>query len=90
MSSSTEQPVLYEQDGPIALITLNRPASLNAINPPLRDGLDEVLERVRDDKSVRVAINSEMLAGATFLQVQTRQWGKCFLRTYPRGPGRRV
>lgn len=54
--SPDEKPVLYEKDGHIAVITLNRPASLNAINPPLRDGLDEAMERVRNDSSVRVAI----------------------------------
>ncbi len=51
-----ESPVLFKQDGPVGIITLNRPDSLNAINPPLRDGLDDALERFRDDKSIRVAI----------------------------------
>ncbi len=50
------EPVLYEQDGNIAFITLNRPEALNAINPALRDGLDDAMERVRNDKTVRVAI----------------------------------
>lgn len=55
-SPDSAQPVLYEQEGHIALITLNRPESLNAINPPLRDGLDEAMERARDERSVRVVI----------------------------------
>ncbi len=50
------QPVITDITGHIARITLNRPASLNAINPPLADALDSAMERVRDDPAVRVAI----------------------------------
>lgn len=53
---SNNPPVLYEQVGAVAFVTLNRPAALNAINPALWQALDEAMERVRDDTSVRVAI----------------------------------
>lgn len=54
--TSDESPVLYEQDGKTVFITLNRPNSLNAINPPLRDALDGAMERARDDSSVRIIV----------------------------------
>ena len=66
------QPVLYEQDGHIALITLNRPESLNAINPPLRDGLDVAMERARDERTVRVVILTG--AGRAFCAGADLKW----------------
>lgn len=54
--SNSDPPVLYEQEGVVAFVTLNRPEALNAINPVLWMALDEAMERVRDDPSVRVAI----------------------------------
>jgi 2-(1,2-epoxy-1,2-dihydrophenyl)acetyl-CoA isomerase len=48
--------VLLSQDGPVAALTLNRPASLNALNDDLRAGLAAKLEMVSRDASVRVVI----------------------------------
>jgi enoyl-CoA hydratase/carnithine racemase len=48
--------VLYEKDGAIARITLNRPAALNAINLEMRDLLWDMLRAVQDDPEVRVAV----------------------------------
>ena len=48
--------VLFEQDGHLAKITLNRPKAMNSINPPLGDALREALEEVRDNDSIWVAI----------------------------------
>lgn len=55
-TSPSNPPVRYEQAGAVAVITLNRPDVLNAINPPLWQALDEAMERFRDDQSARVAI----------------------------------
>jgi enoyl-CoA hydratase len=54
--SETESapPVLYEKEGAIARITLNRPSALNAINLEMRDLLWEMFQAVRDDPDVRV------------------------------------
>ncbi len=52
----SNSPVLYKQDGGIAHITLNRPESLNAINPALWEALDAAMDQARDDSSARVAI----------------------------------
>ncbi len=49
-------PIVYEKDGPIATISLNRPAVLNAYNVAMRDGLFEALAAVRDDPEVRAVV----------------------------------
>jgi enoyl-CoA hydratase len=53
-------PVLYEVDGPVARITLNRPDKLNALSYALVDALSETLTRAAGDETVRVV----MLQGA--------------------------
>ncbi|MCI3952272.1 MAG: enoyl-CoA hydratase [Burkholderiales bacterium] len=40
----------------VAMITLNRPAVLNAITPTMWSGLVECLERAMDDRDIRVAV----------------------------------
>jgi enoyl-CoA hydratase len=52
--------VHYERRESIALITLNRPDKLNAINAAMIDGLDRALSRAETDAEVRVVV----LAGA--------------------------
>jgi enoyl-CoA hydratase/carnithine racemase len=54
---TTTDPVLYEQDGPIVTITLNRPETRNPCSDPdIVEGLVAVLERLNADMAVRVAI----------------------------------
>lgn len=48
--------VLFEVDGPVALITLNRPAQLNAINSGIRSGLAQAWKRFEEDEALKVAI----------------------------------
>jgi enoyl-CoA hydratase len=48
--------ILYELHGPVALITINRPASRNAINAEVRAGLFNAWERFEADASAQVAI----------------------------------
>ena len=52
----TDQPVLYEAEGPIAWITLNRPAFNNAQNSQMTYALDDAFQRAVDDDSIRVII----------------------------------
>lgn len=40
----------------VAVLTMNRPDSMNALNRELADALIEAFERVRDDDAIRVAI----------------------------------
>jgi enoyl-CoA hydratase len=49
-------PVLYEKDGPVGIVSLNRPQVLNAYNLAMRDGLFETLQAVRDDPEVRAVV----------------------------------
>jgi enoyl-CoA hydratase len=49
-------PVLYEVDGPVARITLNRPDKLNALSYALVDALSESLTRAAADETVRVVV----------------------------------
>ncbi|UCE55941.1 MAG: enoyl-CoA hydratase/isomerase family protein [Desulfobacterales bacterium] len=48
--------VLYEKNQNVAIITLNRPERLNAINTDLLNGLIEQLETARQDKDVLAVI----------------------------------
>ena len=45
--------VLYQKEGSIAWVTLNRPQVLNAYNLDMRDELYTTLEAVRDHPEVR-------------------------------------
>ncbi|MER3397825.1 MAG: hypothetical protein C4315_07020 [Chloroflexota bacterium] len=64
--------ILYEKDGPVATITLNRPEVLNAISPELESELHRALDEADADPSVRAII----LAGA----------GRAFSSGYDMGP----
>jgi enoyl-CoA hydratase len=48
--------VLYETDGALAFVTLNRPDRLNAINRALTTGLEDAVRRANYDRDVRVII----------------------------------
>jgi enoyl-CoA hydratase/carnithine racemase len=48
--------VLYEHDGSVATITMNRPERLNAINTAMLDGLSRFLQRADGDRRVRAII----------------------------------
>ena len=48
--------ILYENRGQVALVTINRPESRNAINHAVREGLRIAWERFEHDKEARVAI----------------------------------
>ncbi|MEE9247199.1 MAG: enoyl-CoA hydratase/isomerase family protein, partial [Dehalococcoidia bacterium] len=57
---SSFETIIYEVDGPLARITLNRPRVLNAYNIQMRDDLYEALTAVADDPQIRVLL----IAGA--------------------------
>jgi 2-(1,2-epoxy-1,2-dihydrophenyl)acetyl-CoA isomerase len=48
--------VKYEQHGSVAVISLNRPDSLNAFTSGLCEGLLPALEKARDDDAIRVLV----------------------------------
>jgi enoyl-CoA hydratase/carnithine racemase len=53
-----EDLVLFEKDGTVAHLTLNRPVVLNAVNLAMRDELWNIFRALRDDPDVNVAIVS--------------------------------
>ncbi|CAH1651209.1 3-hydroxypropionyl-coenzyme A dehydratase [Hyphomicrobiales bacterium] len=50
--------VLYERRGAVALVTINRPAVHNALDPETLVLLEQTWHRIRDDDAVRVAVIS--------------------------------
>ena len=48
--------IIYEKNGPVARITLNRPQVLNIYNVRMRDELFEVLGSIKQDNEVRVLL----------------------------------
>ena len=53
-----DSPVLYERDGRLARITLNRPEALNAIDSAMPTLLQGAVERANDDPAARVIVLS--------------------------------
>ena len=48
--------IQVEADGPLRIITLNRPAELNAVNDALHMGLARIWNRLSLDRTARVAV----------------------------------
>ncbi len=48
--------VHYEQDGPVVVITINRPERMNAIGPEVSRGLIDAWSRFRDDDTALVGV----------------------------------
>jgi len=56
MTSSAERPVLIDVKDQIATLTLNRPAKLNALNYATIDGIQQHLDAIERDDSIRIVI----------------------------------
>lgn len=56
MAENGNDSVLYEQDGPVVTITMNRPDRRNALNDALSSGLAEALARAGEDDGVRAVV----------------------------------
>ena len=52
----TDSLVLYEVDGAVGIITMNRPDKLNAINPDLQIALVETFKRADEDEATSVVL----------------------------------
>ena len=55
--------VLYEVDGRVAVITLNRPEARNAVNGAVAEGMESAIDRLEDDDEVWVGILRANTAG---------------------------
>src|SRR5438309_10074662 len=71
------QDLIYDEDGPVVSLTLNRPHVRNALSMRLSDELIHALERVRDSSTAKVVVIRG--AGATFCAgddiTEMPQWG---------------
>ena len=56
MAESEASPLLVEQDGPVIVVTLNRPNKLNAVNAELHDALGEVWSSIGRRSDVSAVI----------------------------------
>ena len=70
-----EAPLLFEKDGPLALVTFNRPEARNAITWEMYDGLVAACETVDQDDSLRVMVltgagDKAFVAGTDISQFQ--------------------
>ncbi|MGB5093559.1 MAG: enoyl-CoA hydratase, partial [Parvibaculum sp.] len=52
----SEPVILLEKRGPIAIVTLNRPAAMNALNKALRTAIATTFDDLEADPAIRVAI----------------------------------
>lgn len=58
MLNNEDNPILFDKDENIALITFNRPDHLNSFNTEMRDLLYEFMKIVRDDPTIEAAVFS--------------------------------
>ena len=72
----TLRDVKLEVDGPIAIITMNRPQAMNALNTKVWAELKEVIAQVQEDEAVRVILitgaGNAFVAGADIREMQTK------------------
>ncbi|MBO8172400.1 MAG: enoyl-CoA hydratase/isomerase family protein [Bacillaceae bacterium] len=72
----SESNILYEKDGHLAIVTINRPESLNCFDYPTLKLLEETLEEIQVDREVRAVIftgagNKAFSAGADLKERRT-------------------
>ncbi|MEM6794206.1 MAG: enoyl-CoA hydratase-related protein [Acidobacteriota bacterium] len=73
----SEKTVLMEQEGRVAILTINRPSKLNALNQQVRDDMVELLEQLENDDSVGVLVltgagDKSFVAGADIGEFEGR------------------
>lgn len=66
------QPILFERDGPVARLTLNRPEKRNAFDDALLDAIQSALAAVENDAAIRVLLLSG--TGAHFCAGADLNW----------------
>ena len=81
------QNLLFENDNGIGIVTINRPKALNALNAATMHELNDICERLAQDKTVQAVIitgsgEKAFVAGADITEMQPmtaiegRDWGK--------------
>ncbi len=80
--------IVFCKDGAIATITLNRPASFNALDPNISDEICAALETCRSDQEIRVVVLTG--SGKVFCSGGDIKYFEQFAQTDPCEPVRRV
>ncbi|VAW03704.1 Enoyl-CoA hydratase, partial [hydrothermal vent metagenome] len=55
-SASPEEPVLYERDGAVGVLTLNRPKAMNALTVPMLETMAAIIAGIEADPDTRVLV----------------------------------
>ncbi|WP_299825934.1 enoyl-CoA hydratase [uncultured Roseobacter sp.] len=87
--TDTSAPVLLDQSGGIATITLNRPKSMNALSEDMLAALQSALDQIASDRSVRAVIlrgaGAHFCAGHNLKEMTARRedadGGKAYFNT---------
>jgi enoyl-CoA hydratase len=78
--------ILVDRDGPVGVVTLNRPRVLNALSPELVAELSQALDQLDEDAGVRAAVltggPSVFAAGADIADMAERSAVEQFLRDH--------
>ncbi len=55
-NASVEEPVLYERDGAVGVLTLNRPKAMNALTVPMLETMARIIADIEADPDTRVLV----------------------------------
>ncbi len=91
----TYQTLLFDTDGPVATVTINRPQALNALSTQVFTEMAALLEQIAQDTAIRVVVlkgageksfvagaDISEMAGMTRAQAEARSWNG--MRLYDR------
>ncbi len=72
----SEELVLYERRGAVALLTINRPGTMNALDMAMLDALEAAVDRAATDKAVNVLVltgaGKAFVAGGDIAELNSR------------------
>ncbi len=69
-----ESPVLLQRDGPVASVTLDRPAKLNSLTPAMLDALERCAREIDADRELRVVVLSARGDKAFCVGADINEW----------------
>ena len=79
-----DESVLFNTEGAVGVLTLNRPDALNALNGPLLEGMIQAIREAKDNPSIRALVvtgaGRGFCAGADLVEFANRnptsRWAK--------------